>query len=217
MTDFQTRRTMMVNTQVRPADVTKFPVIQALLNVPREGFVPDARREAAYADDLTDLGNGRYILDARGFAKMLDALDVQPDELVLDIGAGMGYSAAVLGQLAQTVVAVEENETLAQDGETALGDHGAHNVVMVQGALAEGAAKYGPFDVIVVEGAVDIMPNTIIDQLAEGGRIAAIFNDGIQGDVRIGYKIDGQMSWQFAFNAGAPVLPGFEKHHMFTF
>ena len=116
MPDFAARRTMMVDTQVRPNDVTKFPIIEAMLAVPREAYVPDARREAAYVGENLDLGQGRWLLEPRNFAKMLDALDIQPGDLVLDIGAGMGYSSAVLARMAKAVVALEEG-TLAASAE----------------------------------------------------------------------------------------------------
>lgn len=107
MTNFAARRTMMVDTQVRPNDVTKFPIIEAMLSVPREAFVPAQRREAAYVGGNIDVGDGRVLLEARTLAKMLDALDIQPTDLVLDIGCGLGYSAAVIARMAEAVVAVE--------------------------------------------------------------------------------------------------------------
>jgi protein-L-isoaspartate(D-aspartate) O-methyltransferase len=216
MTDYAARRTMMVDTQVRPSDVTKFPIIEAMLTVPREAFVPSGRREAAYVGENLALGGGRVMLEPRTLAKMLDALDIQPDELVLDIGPGLGYSSAVIARLAEAVVAVEEDEDLASEAETALSEAGADNVALVQGALANGAAKHGPYDVIVVEGAVEEVPQAVIDQLKEGGRVAALFMEGALGVCRVGYRIDGAVTWRFAFNASAPVLPGFEKQKSFA-
>lgn len=216
MTDFAARRTMMVDTQIRPSDVTKFPIIEAMLAVPREAFVPADRQDAAYLGDNIDLGRSRVILEPRTFAKMLDALDIQPDELVLDIGAGTGYSAAVMARLAEAVIALEEDDSLAGEAQTTLTEIGADNVVLHEGALSEGAADLGPFDVIVIEGAVEHLPKALTDQLKEGGRIAVLFSEGRLGTVRIGYKIDGQMNWRFSFNAGAPVLPGFQRHTAFS-
>lgn len=216
MTDYAARRTMMVDTQIRPSDVTKFPIIEAMLSVPREDFVPADRIEAAYVGDNVSLGGARVILEPRTLAKMLDALEVQPDDLVMDLGAGLGYSAAVIARMAAAVIAVEEDEALAEDAQAALTRAGADNVILHTGPLAEGAAAHGPYDVIVLEGAVEHMPDAILAQLKEGGRIAALFAEGELGVVRIGYKIDGEMNWRFAFNAGAPVLPGFERHRAFT-
>lgn len=216
MSDFPARRTLMVDTQVRPSDVTKFPIIDAMLSVPREKFVPRDKREAAYVGENIDLGGGRVVLEPRTLAKILDALDIAGDEMVLDIGAGLGYSSAVIARMAEAVIAVEEDESLASEAESQLSEIGADNVAIHQGPLSEGAATHGPYDVIVLQGAVEHLPETLLAQLKEGGRIACLFMEGALGVVRIGYKIDGEISWRFSFNAGAPVLPGFERHRSFT-
>ena len=216
MTDFARRRTTMVDTQVRPSDVTRFPIIEAMLSVPREDFVPPERREAAYAGEHVDLGRGRVVLDPRTLAKMLDAADIQMDEIVLDVGAGLGYSSALAARLAEAVIALEEDKALAAEAERALSSAGADNVAVVEGPLAEGAAKHGPYDVILLEGAVEHMPDSLVDQLKEGGRLVAIFAEGALGVVRVGYRIDGRVNWRYAFNAGAPVLPGFEARRAFV-
>ncbi|MEL6463548.1 MAG: protein-L-isoaspartate O-methyltransferase [Pseudomonadota bacterium] len=216
MPDFSTRRTMMVDTQVRPSDVTKFPIIDAMLTVRREDFVPSTQRETAYIGENIELGDGRVILEPRTLAKMLDALDISPDELVLDVGSALGYSAAVIAHMAQAVVALEDDEALAGEAQDALMAAGIDNVITHVEALKDGAAEHGPYDVIIVEGGVAHVPDAVLSQLKDGGRIACLFMDGALGEVRIGYKIDGAMSWRRAFNAGAPVLPGFEKHDAFT-
>ena len=216
MPDFAARRTMMVDNQVRPSDVTKFPIIQAMLAVPREIFVPDAQREAAYAGENLPLGRDRVLLDPRTLAKILDGLDVRNDDLVLDVGSALGYSAAVVALMAQAVVALEEDEAMAGEAQTLLSEIGADNVIVQAGPLAEGAAEHGPYDVIVVQGGVEEVPAALIDQLKEGGRIACLFMDGALGAVRIGYKTGGGVSWRFEFNAGAPVLPGFRKERAFA-
>lgn len=214
MQDFAARRTMMVDTQVRPNDVTKFPIIDAMLNVPREEFVPAARREAAYVGENVEIAPGRVLLEPRNFAKMLDALDIQPSDLVLDIGCGLGYSAAVIARLAEAVVALEDAD-LAPQAEATLAQAGADNAAVVAGDLAAGSAKHGPYDVIIIEGAVEAVPQAILDQLKEGGRIAALFIEGALGTVRIGHKIDGDVTWRYAFNASAPLLPGFKASKSF--
>lgn len=216
MPDYATRRNVMVDTQVRPADVTKYPIIEAMLSVPRENFVPDDRREAAYAGENIALGGSRTVLEPRSLAKMLDALDIRPDELVLDVGAGLGYSSAVIARLAEAVVALEEDAAMAAEAERLLGEEGADNVAVVHAPLASGAARHGPYDVIVIEGGVQQVPPALIAQLKEGGRIGAIFMEGALGACRIGYKSDGRLSWRFAFNAAAPVLPGFEAPREFA-
>ena len=216
MSDFAHRRTTMVDTQVRPSDVTKFPIIEAMLTVPREDFVPRARREAAYVGENIPLAPGRVVLEPRTIAKMLDAVDIGPGDLVLVIGAGLGYSAAVTARLGEAVIALEEDEDMARDAEAALAEAGIDNVAVIEGRLAEGATRHGPYDVIVVEGGVERVPETIEAQLKEGGRIAALFAGADLGTVRIGLKADGAISWRFGFNAGAPVLPGFEAERAFA-
>jgi protein-L-isoaspartate(D-aspartate) O-methyltransferase len=216
MPDYAARRVMMVDTQVRPSDVTKYPIIAAMLDIPRERFVPDALREAAYAGHNLAVAPGRELLEPRTLAKMLDALDIGPGELVLDIGTGLGYSAAVIARLAEAVVAVEEDESMAAEAEAALAATGVDNAVVVAAPLAAGAAKHGPYDAIVVQGAVEVLPDAIADQLKEGGRIGCLFLEGALGLCRIGLKHEGRIVWRFAFNATAPVLPGFARAPAFA-
>lgn len=216
MSEFASRRVMMVDTQVRPSDVTKFPIIDAMLSVPRETFVPDDKREAAYVGENLPLAPGRVVLEARTLAKLLDALDIQPTELVLDVGCGLGYSAAVIARLAETVVAVEEDEALASDAQRILSEEGVDNAVVIAGKLVEGSVKCAPYDVITIEGGVEDVPETILAQLKDGGRIGAVFMEGAVGMARIGYKMGGRMTWRPVFNAAAPVLPGFAKPRGFA-
>ena len=215
MTDFSTRRVMMVDTQVRPSDVTKFPIIAAMLSVSREDFVPDARREAAYAGLNIPLAERRVVLEARSLAKLLDFLDIQPGERVLDLGAGYGYASAVMAALGADVVAVEE-AAMAGQARDKLDAAGCGAVKLVTGPLAAGAAADGPYGAIIVQGAVEVMPEAILAQLAEGGRIGAIFMEGALGVARIGHMAEGRVSWRYAFNATAPVLPGFEARRVFV-
>ena len=215
MTDFSSRRVMMVDTQVRPSDVTKFPIIAAMLSVSREDFVPDARREAAYAGLNIPLAERRVVLEARSLAKLLDFLDIQPGERVLDLGAGYGYASAVMAALGADVVAVEE-AAMAGQARDKLDAAGCGAVKLVTGPLAAGAAADGPYGAIIVQGAVEVMPEAILAQLADGGRIGAIFMEGALGVARIGHMAEGRVSWRYAFNATAPVLPGFEARRVFV-
>lgn len=216
MTDFAHRRRMMVDTQVRPSDVTKFPIIDAMLKVEREKFLPETLQEAAYTGENISLGRGRVMLEPRTLAKMLDALNVTGEELALDIGCAQGYSSAVIARMAQAVVAVEEDEAMASEAESVLASTGVDNVIVHNGPLAKGAAEHGPYDVILIQGGVVKVPDTILDQLKEGGRIACLFMEGALGVVRLGYKTHGRISWRFEFNASAPVLPGFDKEAVFA-
>lgn len=214
MSQYTDLRVMMVDTQVRPSDVTKFPIIEAMLTVPREEFVPPALRAAAYVGGSVDLGHGREVLEARSLAKLLDALDIQPAESVLDVGTGLGYGAAVMARLAASVVALEEDADLAEGAKAALA--GIGNVAVVAGALAAGHAAQGPYDVITVQGGVEQIPVALVAQLKEGGRIGAVFMEGALGTVKVGLKTEGKISWRFAFNATAHVLPGFAAARAFV-
>ncbi|MGV8952201.1 MAG: protein-L-isoaspartate O-methyltransferase family protein [Cypionkella sp.] len=210
MSDFSARRVMMVDTQVRPSDVTKFPIIEAMLSVPREAYVPAALQEAAYVGENLDLGAGRVMPEARTLAKMLDALDVVPTDRVLDMACGMGYSTAVIARIAKSVVGVEPIDAFAVAAVTTLAALGVGN------ASVQMAVPDGVFDVILIEGGVEEVPSTLLDHLAEGGRIGAIFMQGALGMVKIGHKSEGCVNWRFAFNATAPVLDGFAKAKVFA-
>ncbi|WP_281972387.1 protein-L-isoaspartate O-methyltransferase family protein [Ruegeria faecimaris] len=216
MTDFAARRRTMVDTQVRPSDVTKFPIIDAMLSVKRENFVPDAQREAAYVEGMIELEAGRCILEPRTLAKMLDVLNITNDEVVLDIAPALGYSTAVAARMAQLVVAVEADEALAAEAQTLLMEADADNVVVHVGPLDEGAAEHGPYDVVMIQGGVEEVPSALIDQLKDHGRIACLFMEGDLGTVRIGHKSGDRVTWRQAFNASAPVLKAFSAESAFS-
>ncbi|WP_058282534.1 protein-L-isoaspartate O-methyltransferase family protein [Ruegeria denitrificans] len=216
MTDFATRRRTMVDTQVRPSDVTKFPIIDAMLTVQRENFVPDAQREAAYAEGVIDLGGGRCLPEPRTLAKMLDALNISKDEAVLDIAPALGYSTAVAARMAQLVVAVEVDEDLASEAQTILMDADADNAVVHVGPLEQGAPEHGPYDVIMIQGGVERVPEALIAQLKDHGRIACLFVEGELGTVRIGHKSADRVTWRHAFNANAPILQPFSAECAFS-
>ena len=217
MSDFAARRVMMVDTQVRPSDVTKFPIIAAMLAVPREVYVPREKREAAYMGENVTIAAGRVMLEPRTLAKMLDVLDILPSEIVLDLGCGLGYSTAVIALLAEAVVAVEEDDVMAAQAQRNLSAQGVDNAAVVVAALSVGDAKHGPYDVIMVQGGVEIVPDALIAQLKDGGRIGAVFMEGALGVARVGHKANGRVTWRFAFNATAPVLGGFVARRAFVF
>lgn len=217
MTDFAAARGAMVDCQIRPSDVASYPIILAMLKVPREEFVPASLRPVAYLGEHVPLAPRRVVLDPRVFAKMLDAIDVGPADLVLDVGCGLGYSAAILSRMAQAVIAVEEIPELAVEAEAALAAHGADNVVVETGPLAQGRAEHGLYDAVVIEGGVERVPQAIEDQLKPGGRIVAIFMSGAYGQARIGVRTPEGIAWRRAFDAAAPVLPGFEAAKAFEF
>jgi protein-L-isoaspartate(D-aspartate) O-methyltransferase len=217
MIDYAAARVAMVDRQVRTADVTRYPIIAAMLAVPREEYLPPALRPVAYLGEHVPLAPGRVLLDPRVFAKMLDALNVGPADLVLDVGCGYGYSTAVLAEMAEAVVALEEDEALAAEADALLAARGVDTAVVQAGALAAGVPEHGPFDAIIIEGAVEVVSEALAVQLKPGGRIAAIFTDGRAGQARLGTRTAGGIAWRRIFDATAPVLPGFAATKAFEF
>ncbi|MGY6635278.1 MAG: protein-L-isoaspartate O-methyltransferase family protein [Alkalilacustris sp.] len=215
MTDYTARRLIMVDTQIRPSDVTKFPVIDAMLAIPREIFVPTALREAAYVGENLPIAPGRVLLDPRTLGKICDVLDLHPDEAVLDVGCGYGYSTAVLARMAAAVVGIEDLPGMAAEAETLLAESGADNATVIDAPLTEGAERHGPYDVIVLQGGVEVVPDALWRQLRPGGRIAALFMRGALGTVRVGHRTPAGLSWRDVFNAAAPVMPGFATKREF--
>jgi protein-L-isoaspartate(D-aspartate) O-methyltransferase len=220
--DFAELRTKMVDGQVRTTDVTSLPLLAAMLTVAREAFVPDARRALAYIDDdilLTDRsGQGaRYLMEPSPFAKLVQLLEIGPEDRVLDVGAGTGYSAAVLSLLGKSVVALESESSLAEKAETTLAGLGYDNVSVVRGPLKEGYPDGAPYDVILLEGSIDALPDTLLNQLAEGGRLAVVEGHGHAGAARLYRKSGGVATGRKVFNAAVKPLPGFERVREFEF
>lgn len=216
MSAYSARRVMMVDTQVRPQDVTKFPIIEAMLAIPREVYVPADKREAAYVGENLMLTASRVMLEPRTLAKMLDALDIQPSSVVLDVGCGLGYSSAVIAHMAEAVVAIEDDPALAAEAQRILAAEGVDNAAVINAPLNGGCGKCGPYDVITLQGGVEEVPEALLAQLKEGGRIAALFMNGALGAVKIGHKAGNKVVWRFAFNAAAPVMAGFAARHEFA-
>jgi protein-L-isoaspartate(D-aspartate) O-methyltransferase len=217
MIDFAAAREAMVDSQVRPSDVTEYPIIEAMLSVPREDYVPATYRPVAYLGEHIPLAPGRVLLDPRVFAKLLDTLDVTRADLVLDVGCGLGYSSAVIARIAEAVIALEEDEALAAEAEAQIAAHAVDNAMVQTGPLAQGVARHGPYDCILIEGGVQKVPEALTDQLKEGGRIVAIFAGAHKGQARIGLKSATGIVWRRAFDATAPVLPGFAMSKEFEF
>lgn len=217
MIDFAAAREAMVDCQVRPSDVTRYPIIEAMLAIPREEYLPESQRPVAYLGEHMPLAPGRVLLDPRVFAKMLDAINVTSSDLVLDIGCGRGYSSAVLARMSEAVIALEEVPELAEQAEEILSAQSVDNVIVESGPLAEGVPGQGPYDAIIIEGGVEVLPEAITDQLKIGGRIVAIFLEGRGGQARLGIKMDHGIAWRRIFDASAPKLSGFETAKAFVF
>jgi protein-L-isoaspartate(D-aspartate) O-methyltransferase len=217
MQDKTASRTNMVNCQILTNNVTDKRVSEALLAVAREDFVPRSHQGVAYVDEDLPLGNGRYLIEPMAFAKLLQALELSDDDIVLDIACAGGYSTAVLARLAATVVGLEDNEDIAAATNQRLTDLGVDNAVVVCGPLKEGYEAQAPYDAIFVNGAVEVSVEGVTSQLAEGGRMIVVERDGPVGVAVIYHKIDGRISRLEAFDVQLPVLPGFERSVGFQF
>ena len=217
MSDFATARASMIDCQLRPNEVNDERIIGAIRAVPRESFVPKAKRSIAYVDEDIEVCEDRYLMEPTTFARLLVAADVKAGELVLDIGCATGYSSAVLAGLSDAVVALEQHDELAQQAEKKLSNLDIMNVAVVKGDLASGVAKQGPYDVIYIEGAVDEVPSKIIKQLKEGGRLVCVLLEGGVGRGHIIEMQDGEANARNLFDANVEPLPGFQKENSFVF
>src|SRR5258705_7365239 len=217
MPDSATQRANMVATQLRTNDVSDARVRGAMSVVPRERFVPDAVKPLAYAERCITLKNSRVMLDARSFGKLLQLATILPDDLVLDLGCGTGYSSAVLSLIAGRVVALEEDAELAAAAEGNLRALGTANAEVVRGPLVQGWPKAAPFDVILINGGIEVEPSGLVKQLKSGGRLVTIWRDGEVGHARLYVNDDGAVGNRSAFDPQVPVLPRFEKRPSFVF
>ncbi len=218
MTDFAAMRHNMVENQIRTNRVTDPRVIDAMDTVPRELFAPKAMRALAYIDEDIQVAPGRYLLEPMVMARLLQAAEIGADDVVLDIGCATGYGPALLARLAASVVGLECDAALADKASALLAELGVDNAAVVTGPLEEGYPKQAPYDVILIEGAVDEVPRAITDQLAEGGRLATVVNAaGPVGRATVLLRMHGVISRRPVFDAAVPLLPGFRKEPDFVF
>jgi protein-L-isoaspartate(D-aspartate) O-methyltransferase len=223
MTDFATARRMMVEGQVHPSDVTDLRILAAMLELPRERFVPPDKAGLAYLDldlPVTQAKPGqaaRCLLKPMVLAKMVHAAALTADDNVLDVGCATGYSSALLARLAGSVAALEEDEALARLARENLAAVGAANATVVTGALTQGWEGSAPYDVIFVNGASEIVPQALARQLKDGGRLVAVVGRVPTGQAMVYRCVGGEISGWPAFDAAAPLLPGFAAPPAFVF
>ncbi len=217
MTDFAAARQAMVDCQVRPSDVTRYAIIEAMLWAPRELFVAKARRDVAYAGAEIELAPGRVLLEPRTFAKMLETANIGSQDLVLDLAPGTGYSTAVIARMAEAVIAIEPDAELAGPAQALLDNLEVDNAVISQGDPAAGDAAHGPYDVIFINGAIEALPEALGAQLKAGGRLVALFRQGGVGQCCVLTRAGAGVSRRYVFDADAPLLAGFEKVTDFAF
>ncbi len=220
MGDFQQSRIHMVDNQLRTNDVTDHRILDAMEEMPRERFVPVARKGLAYIDQdmmVSDVGGGRFLLKPHVLAKLLQLANIRADDVALVVGCATGYSVAVMSRLAGSVVGVESDSGFVETASEELVELGIDNAAVIDGALTEGCAAEGPFDVILFDGAVDFVPEKLTAQLKDGGRLVVIEGSGAAGAARLYVRSGDSVAGRFAFNASAQVLPGFQREAIFEF
>ena len=218
---FSTARQKMVDGQVRPSDITDSRIIDAMLAVPREAFVPQHRRALAYLDldlDVSEAGSAkRFLIKPVVTAKMLQAAEIGETDNVLVVGCATGYAAAVVAQLGCRVTATESDPTLAAKAQEILAGLGLANVTVRAAAAADGDATAAPFDVIVLNGATQISPDRLYRQLKEGGRLVGVFATTQPPRATIVTRSHDEFGNRALFDAVVPVLPGLERLPAFVF
>lgn len=217
MTEFSAARHNMVENQIRTNKVTDPALIGALSALPREVFVPDRARSLAYVDEDLAIGAGRYLMEPMVLARLLQSAMPRPEDVALVVGSGSGYSVAVLARLCTTVVAVEENADLATRSAETLTRLEIDNAVVIEGSLTAGYAKHAPYDVILIDGAVETVPDALLDQLAEGGRLVTVQHERGVGRGVMYMRRGGARSRRIIFDAATPLLPGFARKVGFEF
>ncbi len=218
MSDMSVARAHMVEGQVRTSDVTDKRITGIMGQLERERFVPLDKRALAYADMCVEVKAGRYLMDPRNLAKLMQLAEVQQSDRVLDVACATGYSAAVLCQISADVVTLEEDEELAKFAAPVLRTcDKLGRLFGVVGPHKIGAPTQAPFDVIFVNGSVSEVPQAWVQQLKEGGRVVVIISDGPLGKAYFCVRKGGVLSRRFAFDATVPLLPGFERSQSFVF
>lgn len=214
--EYQQRQSMLTG-QILPNRVTTEGVLSAINAVERESYVPTSLKGVAYTDASIPLGHGRFMLEPMKLGRLIDAAEIKSTDVILDVGCGSGYSSAVLSKLGEVVVGLESNDELFDKATENLNSQGVDNAVVVKGDLSEGVEKQGPFDVIFINGAVEVLPSDLITQLADGGRLVTVY---VEDGVGHGYKMQRtgeEVEGYNLFDAMVPVLPEFSKNEDFAF
>lgn len=216
--DFPAARRIMVDSQVRPNNVTDPELVGALLRVEREAFVPVSRKSVAYSELVIETSEGRALWTPRDFSKLVKAMDPQRSDIALVIGAGAGYETAILAEIVETAIGLEEDEAVVEATTNRLADQGADRAVIVAGPLEKGLADQGPFDLILINGMVETIPEAWTAQLSEGGRLGVVVETGRGlGEARIYRRSGDVVSSRTSFEASPPKFSAFKAEKTFAF
>lgn len=217
MPDYSVQRTNMTASQLHANGVTDERLLAAFREVPRERFVPQAQREVAYADAPIEVVPGRWLLAPAAFARLLQLAEITSDDTVLDVGCLTGYSTAILARVAERTVGLEQDAELVRGAVERIQAMRLANAAVVQGSLAQGHRDLAPYDVIVVNGGIATTPKALLAQLAEDGRLVAIWQRDVQGQGILYRKEKGEVGYRLAFDTSAPLLNGFREPAGFVF
>jgi protein-L-isoaspartate(D-aspartate) O-methyltransferase len=218
-TNYTDARKAMVDSQIHPMGVVDETLLEAFLDVPRELFFPEDKRGASYCDEDVEIINGRYLMEPSVFARLVQFADLKADDVILTIGAGLGYNASILSKVASTVIALEEEEELIKKAQVIWDELGYCNIAAALGPLIEGAPVNAPYDTIIFNGAVSSIPQEIKEQLNDGGRLVAVVRATASdvGKATLVERRGDHFSQRVLFDAGTPFLKGFEPKSDFVF
>ncbi len=221
MLDFAQVRRTMVDSQLRTFDVNDLALLAAMESIPRERFVPPGRESLAYIDQdvpvAESAGERRFMLAPMVLGRLIQALDIGPGSKILDVACGFGYSAAVMARLGAAVIALEADETMVEAARARLAGLGVEGVAVVSGPLDEGYPKGAPYDAILINGAIEQKPRRLLEQLADGGRLACIEGRGRAARATLHVRSGDAFGARALFDAAAPVLAAFREEPGFVF
>ena len=207
----------MIDGQVKPLSNIEPSILEALYNIDRKDYVPENFKDFSYSEKNIYIGNGRYLPKPAITAKLLSALKVETSETVLIIGSASGYSAAITSKIAETVICIEEDQDLITFSESIASSNSMNNIVFIKNKLSKGYIDQGPYSCILIEGGIEEVPNIILDQIAEGGKLVTVIMQNDTGSAIKYSRKNNQIISQFLFSIEAPSLKSFEKAKKFKF
>ena len=207
----------MIDGQVKPLSNIEPSILEALYNIDRKDYIPEKLKDFSYSEKNIYIGNGRYLPKPAITAKLLSALEVETLETVLIIGSTTGYSAAITSKIAETVICIEEDQDLISFSESIANSNAINNIVFINNKLSKGYIDQGPYSCILIEGGIEEVPNIILDQIAEGGKLVTVIMQNDTGSAIKYSRKNNQIISQFLFSIEAPSLKSFEKAKKFKF